>query len=109
LGVGDGARLPAGEEGTVEAGVEVTLEAGVEAALEAGVEAALDAGEEATLEAGVEAALAEGLPEGALSTLEGVVEASDREELDPLDEGVLPSEDISGVLLARFDDLRLVG
>ena len=109
MGVGDGARLPAGEEGAVEAGVEVTLEAGVEAALEAGVEAALDAGEEATLEAGVEAALGEGLPEGALSTLEGVVEASDWEELDPLDEGVLPSEDISGVLLARFDDLRLVG
>jgi hypothetical protein len=101
LGVGDDARLPAGEEGAVEAGVEVTLEAGVEAALEAGVEAAL--------EAGVEAALAESLPEGALSTLEGVVEASDWEELDPLDEGVLPSEDISGVLLAKFDDLRLVG
>jgi hypothetical protein len=38
-----------------------------------------------------------------------VVEASDREELDPLDEGVLPSEDIGGVLLAKFDDLRLLG
>jgi hypothetical protein len=77
--------------------------------VEAGVEVTLEAGVEVTLEAGVEAALAEGLPEGALSTLEGVVEASDWEELDPLDESVLPLEDISGVLLARFDDLRLVG
>ena len=101
--------MEAGVEVTLEAGVEAALEAGVEAALEAGVEVALELGEEATLEAGVEAALGEGLPEGALSTLEGVVEASDWEELDPLDEGVLPSEDISGVLLAKFDDLRLVG
>jgi hypothetical protein len=105
--VGDDGRLPAGEEGGVEAGVEVTLEAGVEAGLEAGVEAALDAGEEATLEAGVEAALAEGPPEGVLSTLEGTVDTSDWEELDPLNEGVLPSEDIDGVLLARFDDCYL--
>jgi len=83
----------------VEAGVEVTLEAGVEAALAAGEEATLDAGEDATL--------GEGLPEGTLSTLESAVDAADREGLDPVDEGVLPSEDISGVLQARFGDCDL--
>ena len=132
MGVGDGGRLLVGVEGVVEAGEVGTLEAGdalgEEATLEAGdalgEEATLEAsdavgeearleavdavGEEATLEAGtalgVVAALGDGLSEGESSTLEGVVEGDDREELDPLDEGVLPTEDIVGVLLAEIDD-----
>jgi len=120
LGVGDGCRLLVGVEGVVEAGEVGTLEAGdalgEEATLEAGdalgEEATLEAGdavgEEATLEAGtalgVVGALGDGLSKGESSTLEGVVEGDDWEELDPLDEGVLPTEDIVGVLLAKFDD-----
>jgi hypothetical protein len=73
-----------------------------------GVVGAVEAGEEATLEAGVvpgvEAALREGLPEGEVATLEGAVEAADWEELDPVEEGVLPTDDIVAVLLARYDD-----
>jgi hypothetical protein len=89
----------------VEAGEEATLEAGDPMGEGATLEAGDTLGEEATLEAGVaagvEAALGEGLPEGELSTLEGAVEAADWEESDPVDEGVLPTDDIVAVLLAR--------
>lgn len=99
LSVGDGAGLLEGVVGAVEVGDEATLEAGD------------PVGEEVLLEAGVpfseEAALEEGLPEGEFPTLEGAVDAVDCEELDPVDGGVLSTEDIVAVLLSRYDDCDL--
>jgi len=76
-----------------------------------GLVGAVEVGDEATLEAGVpfreEAALGEGLPEGEFPTLEGAVDAADCEELESVDVGALPTEDIVAVLLSRYDDCDL--
>ena len=82
MSVGDGAWLLEGVVGAVEVGVEATLETGVPFS--------------------EEAALGLGLTEGELPTLEGAVEAADCDELDPVDGGVLPTEDIVAVLLQRY-------